>query len=546
MPMMTGGQAIVESLKAQGVDTIFGIISVHTLDLFDALFDNQDDIRFIGGRLELGCGYMADAYSRASGKPGVLLTSTGPGAADSMGAMGEAYFSSSNLLQITTNVEKEFINSGKLVTHETKDQLKMFESVTDWNALITQIESVPDHFVEAFKRFEERRPRPIELEVPTDLLAETADVEIISRREPEIPQGDPVMVEKALEILTNSKRPVIFVGEEVQALGGTKKIIELAERLGAAVVTGDGAKGAFPENHPLSLGQALGRRIWGDNPVQDWIGSCDAALVLGSTLYYRSTVGVGLNLPKNIIQVLLDGDSIGKNYDTTVPIVANSEAVVSQLLEGIGTSDVDKGKAYRDEISRLKEQTYRVLQETWGNELKTFEAIRSVLPEDTIFTLDATVPASRAARCLEMNNPHSFIGPHGWMGIGFGFPAALGAKVGQPNKPVVCITGDGGFQYNAQELGTAVQYGISPVVLIFNDNAWGVLKGYQSGKFGANRMMATDLVNPDFMKLFDSYGISGTRVNTVAELTRTLESSVNNDQISLIEVMMPNGFGAFV
>ena len=234
MPMMTGGQAIVESLKAQGVDTIFGIISVHTLDLFDALFDNQDDIRFIGGRLELGCGYMADAYSRASGKPGVLLTSTGPGAADSMGAMGEAYFSSSNLLQITTNVEKEFIDSGKLVTHETKDQLKMFESVTDWNALITQIESVPDHFVEAFKRFQERRPRPIELEVPTDMLAETADVEVIRPRDPEIPQGDPVMVEKALEILTNAKRPVIFVGEEVQALGGTKKIIELAERFSAS------------------------------------------------------------------------------------------------------------------------------------------------------------------------------------------------------------------------------------------------------------------------------------------------------------------------
>ena len=198
------------------------------------------------------------------------------------------------------------------------------------------------------------------------------------------------MVEKALEILTNAKRPVIFVGEEVQALGGTKKIIELAERFGAAVVTGDGAKGAFPENHPLSLGQALGRRIWGDNPVQDWIGSCDAALVLGSTLYHRSTVGVGLNLPKDIIQVLLDGDSIGKSYDVTVPIVANSEAVVSQLLSGIGAQDVDKGKAYRDEISQLKEQTYRVLQDTWGNELKTFEAIRSVLPEDTIFTLDAT------------------------------------------------------------------------------------------------------------------------------------------------------------
>jgi acetolactate synthase-1/2/3 large subunit len=371
-------------------------------------------------------------------------------------------------------------------------------------------------------------------------------VEVLRPRNPEIPQGDPIMVEKALEVLVNSKRPVIFVGEEVQALGGTDKIINLAERLGAAVVTGDGAKGAFPENHPLSLGQALGKRIWGENPVQDWIGTCDAALILGSTLYYRSTVGVGLNLPDTVIHVLLDGEAIGKNYNTAVPIAANSEAVVSQLLEGIGNRDVDKGNSYRKEIAQLKEQTYKVLQDTWGNELRTFEAIRSVLPEDTIFALDATVPASRAARCLEMNTPHSFIGPHGWMGIGFGFPAALGAKVGQPSKPVVCVTGDGGFQYNAQELGTAVQYGISPVVLIFNDNAWGVLKGYQSGKFGANRMMATDLVNPDFLKLFDSYGISGTRVNTVSELTRALEVSVNDDHINLIEVMMPNGLGGFV
>ena len=196
MAKLTGGQAVVESLKVQGVDTIFGIISVHTLDLFDALFDNQDALRFIGGRLELGCGFMADGYSRATGKPGVLLTSTGPGAADSMGAMGEAYFSSSSVLQLTTNVEQEFIGSGRLVTHETKDQLGMFQSVTDWNALINQVESIPDYLTEAFQRFQERRPRPIELEVPTDLLAHQAEVEVLQPREPSIPQGDPLMVEK--------------------------------------------------------------------------------------------------------------------------------------------------------------------------------------------------------------------------------------------------------------------------------------------------------------------------------------------------------------
>jgi acetolactate synthase I/II/III large subunit len=541
---MTGGQAIVESLKAQGVDTVFGIISVHILDLFNALFDNQGTLRFIGGRLELGCGYMADGYSRATGKPGVLLTSTGPGAADSMGAMGEAYFSSSSVLQLTTNVEKEFMGGGRLTTHETKDQLGMFRSVTDWNALIDQVESVPDYLVEAFRRFQERRPRPIELEIPTDLLGQQAEVEVLQPRTPSIPQGDPVMIERALEALVRARRPVIFVGEEVQSQGGTQEIVQLAERLGAAVVTGDGAKGAFPEGHPLSLGPALGRRIWGENPVQDWIGACDVCLVLGSVLPYRSTVGVGLKLPETVIHVLLDGDTIGKNYETAIPIVANSKAVTAQLLEGMGNRDVSKGEEYLREIQSLKEQTYKTLKETWANELRTFEAIRSVTPENTIFTLDATVPTSRAARCLTINQPRTFMYPHGWAGLGFGFPAALGAKVGQPGSPVVCITGDGGFQYNAQELGTAVQYGINPIVMIFNDNAWGVLKAYQQDRFDG-RLMATDLVNPDFIKLFGSYDIEGVRVTTVKELTRVLEKAVAANRLQLIEVAMPHGFGNF-
>ncbi len=545
MAKLTGGQAIVESLKVHGVDTIFGIISVHTLDLFDALFDNQDNLRFIGGRLELGCGFMADGYSRATGKPGVLLTSTGPGAADSMGAMGEAYFSSSSVLQLTTNVEQEFIGSGRLATHETKDQLGMFQAVTDWNALINQVESIPDYLTEAFQRFQERRPRPIELEVPTDLLAHQAEVEVLQPRRPSIPQGDPAMVEKALAALLQAHRPVIFVGEEVQSQSGTAEIVQLAERLGAPVVTGDGAKGTFPENHPLSLGPALGRRIWGDNPVQDWLGTCDLALVLGSTLYYRSTAGVGMKLPEQVIHVLLDGESIGKNYPASIPIAANSQAVVTQLLEGIGERDVSKGESFRKEVESLKQRVYKGLQENWGNELRTFEAIRSVTPENTIFSLDATVPASRAARCLAINQPRTFMAPHGWAGLGFAFPAALGAQVGMPNNPVVCITGDGGFQYNAQELGTAVQYGINPVILMFNDNAWGVLKGYQADRFGG-REMATDLVNPDFIKLFDSYGIEGTRVATVAELTRALEKAVPADRVQLIEVETPNGFGALV
>ena len=543
MPNLTGGQAVTESLKAQGVDTVFGIISIHNLDLFDALFDQQDSLRFVGGRLELGCGFMADGYARATGKPGVLITSTGPGAADSVGAMGEAYFSGSPLLQVTTNVESDFIGQGRNTTHETKNQLGMFEAVTDWNAMIGEIEAIPDNLLEAFQRFQNRRPRPVELELPTDLLGNRADVEIIGPRDAGIPQGDPARVEQALQILLKAKRPAIIVGEEVQMLGGTEEIVRLAEALGAPVVTSDGAKGAFPEDHPLSLGQMLGRRIWGENPVQNWLGTCDAVVILGSIMPYRSTSGVQLKLPDTVVHVLLDGDSIGKNYDATVPIVANSQAVARQWLDAIGDGDVSRGQSYADEVASVKKDIHRNLQETWGNELRVFETIREVTPRDTVFSLDPTVPASRAARCLPIYGPRKYMHPHGWAGLGFAFPAGLGAKVGQPDSPVVCITGDGGFQYNFQELATAAQYDIHPVILMFNDNAWGVLKKYQQDRYG-DRLFATDLVNPDFAKLFDSYGFGATRVSTVAELGPALDAAISSGRTHLVEVAIPDGFGA--
>ena len=545
MPKLTGGQAVTETLKAHDVDTIFGIISIHNLDLFDALYDQQDNLRFIGGRLELGCGFMADGYARATGKPGVLFTSTGPGAADSVGAMGEAYFSGSPLLQVTTNVESEFIGKGRNTTHEVKDQLRMFEAVTDWNAMIGEIESIPDNLMEAFQRFQNRRPRPIELELPTDLLGNSADIEILGPRDAGIPQGDPAMVEQGLQVLLSAKRPAIVVGEEVQMLGGTEEIVRLAEALGAPVVTSDGAKGAFPENHPLSLGTMLGGRIWSENPVQEWLSTCDAVVVLGSIMPHRSTTGVQLKLPNNIVHVLMDGDFIGKNYGVKVPIVANSQAVARQWLEAIGNSDVSKGQSYADEIASVKAEIHGNLQDKWGNELRVFEAVREATPEDTIFSLDPTVPASRAARCLQINGPRKYMHPHGWAGLGFAFPAGLGAKVGKPESPVVCITGDGGFQYNFQELATAAQYDVHPVILMFNDSAWGVLKGYQKARFG-DRLFATELVNPDFAKLFDSYGFGATRVSTVAELGPALDAAISSGKTHLVEVAIPDGFGELV
>lgn len=298
MALMTGGRALAESLKAQRVEVVFGVISVHNLGFFDALYDAQDAIRYVGGRLELASGFMADGYTRASGKPGVLVTSTGPGAADSMGAMGEAYHSGSAVLQITTNVEKDFINSGRGIIHEPRDQLGMFRSVTDWNALITEVEAIPDYIQEAFGRFQTRRPRPIELEVPTDLLRQEADVEVAQAGTVTAPQGDPAMIEKAAEVLVKARRPIILVGDELNSCGGTEELITLAEALGAPVAVSDGSKGAFPDGHPLAINQTLVGWVWGLPYMKEFIESCDAALVVGSALPHKTTQRIKLRLPE--------------------------------------------------------------------------------------------------------------------------------------------------------------------------------------------------------------------------------------------------------
>ena len=544
MPLMTGGKAVVECLKAHDVDTIFGIISTHTMHIYDALYHEQPNIRFIGGRHEHALGFMADGYSRVTGKPGIMFTSGGPGAADSMGSMGEAYHASSKLLQVTANAEKDLIDTGKGAIHEAKDQLGMFRSVTGWNALIDDLEAMPDYFLEAFQRFESGRPRPIELEVPTDLFDKQADIEVIPPRDATIPSPDPVAIENAVIALKNARRPIIWVGRGVMLADATDELRQLAENLGAPVTSATTGKGAFPDDHPLGLGVGEFGGIRGDSPLGDFLDKADLLLVIGSTMAYHRTIQQGLTLPKNIIQIDADPAEIGKNYPASVGIVGDAKVALRQIITHLESKPKATQAGYSREIADLKKSIHQSLVDQYPNETRTLEGIRSVLDRDAIVVGDATVPNYRASRCMPFYEPNTYLGPNSWAGLGFGFPAGLGAKVGQPDKQVVVITGDGGFQYNIQELGTALQYGISPVVLVFNDNAWGVLKGVQKETF-EGRYIGTDLRNPDFIKLAEAYGAPATRVHNLDELTKTLADALQDNTLHLIEVATPHGFPAF-
>ena len=512
--------------------------------IYDALYHEQDKIRFIGGRHEHALGFMADGYSRVTGKPGIMFTSGGPGAADSMGSMGEAYHASSKLLQVTANAELELINSGKGAIHEAKDQLGMFRSVTGWNALIDNLEAMPDYFLEAFQRFDSGGPRPIELEVPTDLFDKQVDVEVIPPRDVTTPQPDPASIEKAASALRNSKRPIIWVGRGVMLADATDELRQLAENLGAPVTCATTGKGAFPDDHPLGLGVGEFGGIRGDSPLGDFLDKADLLLIIGSTMAYHRTIQQGLTLPKNIVQIDADPAEIGKNYPASVGIVADAKVALQQIISQLESKPKATQAGYSREIADLKKGIHQSLVDQYPNETRTLEGIRSVLDRDAIVVGDATVPNYRASRCMPFYEPNTYLGPNSWAGLGFGFPAGLGAKVGQPDKQVVVITGDGGFQYNIQELGTALQYGISPVVLVFNDNAWGVLKGVQKETFDG-RYIGTDLRNPDFVKLAEAYGAPATRVHNLNELTTTLADALEGNTLHLIEVATPHGFPAF-
>jgi len=543
MALKTGGQAVVDSLISEGVTQAFGIISVHMMHVYDALYGEREKLNFTGCRHESAAVYMADGYSRASGKPGVCLTSTGPGAANSVGAMGEAYQCSSAVLNVTSNCESELIDSARGALHEPKDQLGMFRSVTGWNALIREADAVPDHIHRAFERFLHQRPRPIELEIPTDVLGQTADIKTLPPAERVRQQAGQEQLDRAVTILAAARRPVIWAGAGVISSDATAELVQLAEMLGAPVTTSYGGKGAIPDDHPLALGCSIGGRVYGRNPVFDFVAGCDVGLVVGGSLPYRITAGVGLKLPPKLVHLDVDGSAFNKNYAATATLTGDAKAVLGQLIESLRGKNQSRSEAFAKEIKTLKERIDQSLWEAGTNQQRVMEAIRGEIKRDAIIVADPAMAAYWATRGMPCYEPRTYIAPHGWTSIGFAFPAALGAKVARPDRQVIVITGDGGFQLNLQELGTAAQYGIKVVVLMFNDGAWGVLHDRQRDLFGG-RYFATSLVNPDFVKFTESYDLAASRVHECRELADVLHNALGRDEFHLIDIQTPDGFAS--
>jgi len=532
MPEVTGGEVVVRTLQAHGVDVVFGLPGVHALAIYDALYAHPE-VRHFAVRHEQTAAYMADGYARVTGRPGVCITTTGPGAANTAAAMGTSYFDSVPVLNVTSQVASDVADRDKGALHEPKDQLGLFRALTKWNARADGIEAIPGALREAFRTMLADRPRPTQVEVCTDHLAGKVDTEAVPWVTPSQPfprqAAEPALVEEAARALASAEAPIIWAGGGVNRAGTWEELARLAEVLQAPVVTTVQGQGAIPYDHPLALGHRPSDRAF--TPLME---RSDLLLAVGTRFAAGQTANWELKVPSLLIHVDIDEAEIGKSYPATLGLVGDARLVLGQLLEALGGHRATT--CWAGDVAALRSQAAANFRTAGPREMAVLHDIRQAVPHDAVVVCDQTKPAYWAARSFPVYEPRTFLYP-GYGTLGYGFPAALGAKVGAPDRQVVCITGDGGFQYALPELATAAQFGINVTILLFNDGGYGILRDLQDMSFEGHRY-AVDLLNPDFGRLSEAYGLGHIGLDGPDGLGPALRRALESDRTTVVEVRM--------
>jgi acetolactate synthase-1/2/3 large subunit len=522
---LTGGQALVASLLTNGVETIFGLPGVQLDGAFDALYEAQDRVRVVHTRHEQGAAYMADGYARATGKVGTCLVVPGPGLLNAGAALSTAYACNSPVLCITGQIQSDMIEFGRGLLHEIPNQLTMIRSVTKHAARATAPTAIPALVRTAFSEIRSGRPRPVEIEVPPDTLFAVDDIALLpAAPAPERRAGDTDALAAAARLLTESRKPLIWAGGGVLRSGAGEALRQLAETMQAPVVMTQNGKGALSDRDSLALNIIAGMELLKD---------ADVVLAVGTRFVDPATAKWGLGPGRTVIQIDIDPDEVGRNYPPTVAIEADARAA----LEALARLADRGGRARPSRTAELAELKAGVAARTRavGPQAEYALAIREALPDDGIFVSEVTQVGYWSNLAFPVYQPDTYISP-GYQGtLGYGFPTALGAKVGKPSTPVVSISGDGGFGFCLNELSTMARHEIPAVVVVFSDDAYGNVRRIQQEQFGG-RTIASDLRNPDFMKLADAFGVVGRRADSPAALTTALREAFAAEEPTLIAV----------
>ena len=527
MALLTGGQGIVQGLLDHGIDTVFGLPGAQIYGLFDAFKQAEPRLRTIGARHEQGVGYMAFGYARASGRPGVYAVVPGPGLLNSGAALLTAASSTTPVLCLAGEVDSRFLGRGRGALHEMRDQLAVMRQIGKWAGLIDRPEAAPGLVAEAFHRMLSGRRGAVGLEMPWDVFTQAGEVEatpLLPLDPPPEPDAD--RIEDAARLLRGARMPMVFVGGG--SLHASESITALCEALQAPAVPWRSGRGIVSERHPLGFTCASGAAVWPE---------CDVALAIGTRFELLDMRWRWRPPGLKLIRIDIDPEELDR-LPADIGILADADdgaRALLQALERQGTSVGDRAAR----LAEAKAATAAAIRKV-RPQLAYLEAIRQALPEDGVFVDEISQMGFASWYGFPVYSPRSFITAGCQGTLGSGFPSALGAKAAFPERPVVSITGDGGFMFAAAELATAVQYGLNVVTVVFNNSSFGNVRRDQLQGF-EGRIIGADLVNPDFAAFAESFGVAGFTATSPDELRTRLEQAFALDAPVLIEVPVERG-----
>ncbi len=531
MVKMSGGEALVKSLIQEGVEVVFGIPGIQIYGIVAALRE-EPGIRMITTRHEQATTFMADGYARASGKPGVALVVPGAGLYNAASGLTNAYSRSTPVLMIAGQIPRAAIGKNLGVVHEVADQPGTVRSVTKWQLQASRPREVPDAVFEAFRQLRTGRPRPVLIEMPPDAGVEQEEVQLrnparISRVVP-----NPDDLREAARVIAQSHLPLIYAGGGVARSDAEEALVKLAETTNIPVVTSSGGKGTISDDHPLSYGSCFSPR--GErqemNQLFEVMQSADVVIGIGA----RFSLGNPAGEAATLVNINIDDSELTRVQSNTIPLHGDARATIEALLPylieagaGERPSPAEAVTAARNLIAyydiRLKEPQYAVL-----------EAIQNAIPEDAFIVWDVTQFGYYARTHYRVTHPKTYIDSGYSFNLGYAFPTALGAKVAKPDRPVICMAGDGGFMFNSSELSTAVKYGINVVTVLFRNDSYGNVARDLDDAFGG--AYGTDLHNPDFVKFAESFGAVGMRADDPLELETLIPLALERKAPVIIDV----------
>ncbi|GHF67661.1 thiamine pyrophosphate-binding protein [Streptomyces griseosporeus] len=515
-PGRNGGDLVVETLAGLGATTVFGLPGQHALGMFDAL--RRSPLRYVGLRVENNAGFAADAYGRITGEAAPLLLSTGPGALTSLAALQEAAAASAPVLAISSQVPVAGLGGGrKGYLHELPDQAASFRGVVKSVHTVRTPSQIPSAIAAAWRSALTAPHGPVWVEIPQDVLLSPTALPVVTAMDatPDELVPRPELTAVAADLLSRASRPAIIAGGGVVRSDASGKLKALAERLDAPVVTTFGGKGAFPWEHPLSLQSWLE-----DRHMTDLLEDADVLLVVGSGLGELSSNYHTFAPRGRVIQIEADLGKLESNHPA-LGIHADARLALQALLETVTErTDPSARERVRQVLDRIRA---RIASQDLTLEQQVLASVRAALPADSPSFWDMTILAYWAWSAFDPRGTNLMHSAQGAGGLGYGFPAALGAAAADPTRPVLAVSGDGGALYSIAELATARQYDLPVTWLIIDDGGYGILREYMTDAFG--EATATELTRPDYVALAESFGVPGVRTtpeSLQSDLTKAL------------------------